>query len=302
MKQMKLLIMIPVWGRPEITSLTIRSLECSPPPFDYRAVFVVSKEDPHYETLCRLIPLHQRFETPNFPLGRKRNQGLTYALGFDWDYMVEMGSDNVWTPKLWEFLMPSFDKTRPMFGIKNLHYYNSLTDKAVFVAGYHIGWEDRVTAIGPGRCIRRDIVERSVFLWDENAQFGMDGHSANRVTKRTGVRADVIDNGKEPVLLNIFSPTCLTPWDDLDDRSEEADPAWVRTAFGIDDVQLKELRCFDKFHQAVLHRSNETHSRRRAFEQVNEVHRQQTGEYKYGSYDSYKTLVTRRYGSKNDSR
>jgi glycosyltransferase involved in cell wall biosynthesis len=299
---MKGLILIPCWGRPEVVSLCVRSLRNYPPPFGHTVLFVLSPEDPHYEILLRLVRGFNHMDTDNFPLGRKMNRGLERALQFDWDYLIGFGSDNVWTQLLWDYLDSSFKKMRPFFGVNNVYFYNPDKDEAVFCEGFHINWEDRVSAIGPGRCIRRDIVERAGFLWGEHDQFGMDGYSCNRIMKKTGARPDVIDTGKQAVICNITTPTCLTGWHEFDDRGDRVDADWVRSVFGLDRAYLLGLNTFDRFHNAVLKSSQSRKNKREAFERVNDMHRQQTGELRYSNYESYKVQVTKRHGSKNDAR
>jgi len=298
---MKILMMTPLWGRPEIVKLFVERMEATMPSYcELLPFFILSPNDPCLNGLDRLIDGYEFTVAENQPLGRKKNLGLTDALRLEWDYYMDMGSDDVWTSLLWDIYEPYFKEKYPFFGLKSLYVYNSLTDEAKWVEEYNIDKTDTLTAIGPGRCIRRDVLEQALPLWRNESHFGQDGYSSARIFWQTENRAEMIDNKRLPVVCDIKSSTCLTGWHEFDDLGEPVDVAWVKEVFHINPLAFKNLKNFDKFHDAVLKVSYETRTRKEAFEKVNDMHEAQTGEKRYMNYESYKTAVSKNF--KRDDR
>ena len=173
-------------------------------------LFLLSPEDPDVNTINKLTEKHNRFYYDNEPLGRKKNAGLTYALNYEWDYYMDMGSDDVWTDMLWKLYEPFFEDRVPYFGINNTYQYDWMNDRASFIPGWHrnIHNQDEVTALGVGRCIIRELVEKAhrakddrgnTGLWREKWGRGMDGISDYKIQKQ-GYKAEVIDVQRMPVV------------------------------------------------------------------------------------------------------
>ena len=289
-------MMVPCWHRPEMVNVFVNHMERTP--CDYAEIipyFVLSPEDADYNKLVNITAGYDRTSTVNTPLGRKKNIGLQRASALEWDYFMDMGSDDVYSPRLWDYLKPFLIGGEDYFGILNTHSYNPYLHKAVFLKGYHINLQDQVTAQGQGRCIRRDVVEKCIPLWDDTAPFGMDGYSDERITSH-GYTCKLIDNGEEPLVCQIKGDVCLTAWAQFEDVGmQECNADWVVGAFNLGRELCFELSGFDDFHSAILRTSNETKNKERAFNLINEAHRIQTGELKYSSYVSYRQAFTRIY-------
>ena len=289
-------MMTPLWGRPEVVRLFIERMEANFPPYaEFMPYFILSPDDPNLDALKHIIDGYEFTVHDNQPLGRKLNLGMTDALELDWDFYMGMGSDDVWTSLMWDLYEPLLKENCPFFGVKSLYAYNVLTDDARWVEFYNIDMTDTLTAIGPGRFMRRDIVEGCMPLWNDAASFGMDGYSSGKIWHNLQLRAKLIDNGKLPVVCDIKTATCLTGWHEFDDLSEPVDPAWVKEVFNINPLALKNLRNFDEFHDAVLKVSYRTRTKREAFDQVNDAFQGQTGEKRFISYESYKTTVSKKF-------
>jgi hypothetical protein len=293
---MKILLYVPCWHRPEIVELFVKNIERTP--CDYAEVipfFVLSEEDPDYTLLTQITQGYNRTYTTNTPLGRKKNEGLKRATALSWDYFMDMGSDDIYTVLLWRYLKDFILNNQEYFGILNTYAFNPYLNQAVYLPNYHIGFDDQVTAQGQGRCIRRDVVERCMPLWDNQAPFGMDGYSDERITT-AGYKCQLIDNGLDGVVCQIKTNICLTAWEMFEDCGFEAcDVEWVKAAFGLRSEFCFDLTNFDSFHTAVLRVSNETDSKEKAFNLMNEAHKLQTGNKRYSSYDSYKVTVSRKF-------
>jgi len=89
----KILIIIPVWKRPEITEICFSGLDRLRAHRDNIEVLAVISEN-DYESRCKKHGIAYTF-FENQPLGAKKNHGLKIALKQDWDYLMELNSDDV---------------------------------------------------------------------------------------------------------------------------------------------------------------------------------------------------------------
>src|SRR5665648_107754 len=100
----KILLYVPCWHRPEILALFIRNMKANLP--DYAELipyFVISPEDEYFSDLINLTQGYNRALIKNEPFGHKKNEGLNRALQLEWDYLMELNSDTVYTSLLWDF-------------------------------------------------------------------------------------------------------------------------------------------------------------------------------------------------------
>ena len=295
---MKILIMIPCWRRPEIVDLFVSNLERTP--CDYAEIvpfFVLSPEDPDYSKMLDITAGYHRVAVCNNPFGNKKNKGLEAAMKLEWDYLMELNSDNIFSPLFWEHIRDYLMTGTDFFGFKDVYVYEPFKDEAVYIEGYHIGHDDQVTAMGWGRCIRREVVEDCVPLWIAEDPFGMDGASDFRI-RSLGYKCTVIENGRQPVILGIAHNVCLTAWQQWQECGEEVDADWIVDVFKIARGLCFDLSKFEDFHDAVLRYSNETDTKREAFDDINEAHRERTGEKRYSSYESYQNVVSHKHKNK----
>src|SRR5688572_14122986 len=92
---MKLLVFLAVWRRPEITEICfmgIKRLQNYSLSFHVAPFAVISEES--------MIPLCERYGVEwcmheNLPLGAKKNFGLSQLRDKDFDFMMEIGSDDL---------------------------------------------------------------------------------------------------------------------------------------------------------------------------------------------------------------
>lgn len=103
-----------------------------------------------------MIPLCKKYGIDyvfykNDPLGEKKNYGLTQAVKKDWDYLIELGSDDLLRTDILELYRPHFGKL-DLFGLKYVMYLNSETGEFRELK--------TDTAYGCGRAISRKLVEQ----------------------------------------------------------------------------------------------------------------------------------------------
>ena len=102
----------------------------------------------------------------NFPIGRKHNNGLKKALDYEWDFLVNLGSDDLINPRIFDVY-----GNHPAQGLLKVHLYDTRTGEAgIFRNNY---------PLGPGRMIRRDVVEDLGVMWKIQLKASMCGPNVN---------------------------------------------------------------------------------------------------------------------------
>lgn len=146
-----LLIFLAAWKRPEITEICfmgIRRLrKNSLRPIE--AFCVISEES--MIPLCKKYGIHYTMYK-NDPLGEKKNHGLNEAMNLNWDYLIEIGSDDVLKNELIDLYEPYFNKGWDFFGVKDVLIINS--------DGGECRRLKSDTTYGLGRVIKRSVIEK----------------------------------------------------------------------------------------------------------------------------------------------
>lgn len=146
---MKLLVFLAVWKRPEITEICFvglnRLIKNSRYPIE--AFAVISEES--------MIPLCDKYNIKwtfykNEPVGEKKNHGLNEAMKLEWDYLLEIGSDDLVKDELIELYAPNFGKY-DLFGTKDAVIINSEDGMCRRLKSD--------TTYGLGRCMSRKAVD-----------------------------------------------------------------------------------------------------------------------------------------------
>jgi hypothetical protein len=129
MQSIKLLFFLAVWKRPEITEICFMGLNRlkKSGKFEVQFLAVISEES--------MIPLCEKYGVEwvmheNLPLGRKKNFGLREALKRDFDYLVELGSDDLIKDELLELYRPHFEKRVSMIGMTSFAFIDSKTGRS----------------------------------------------------------------------------------------------------------------------------------------------------------------------------
>lgn len=155
MQEPKILFFLAVWKRPEITELCFMGLKRLMKHLKARTLAVISEKS--------MIPLCKKYgidfiEHDNEPLGRKKNAGLTAAMKMDFDYLIELGSDDLILNTLFEYYFPLMRQGEDFFGSNRLLFIDAtdgqVRDYTAQEATYGYGW-------GLGRCMSRKMIEKT---------------------------------------------------------------------------------------------------------------------------------------------
>lgn len=210
MKKPIIVIVIPCWKRSNVVQLVMKQLDVfyreTIDIIELTVLYVFSQEDPE------LLKLAYSFETanhkrdyifsPNDQLGEKLNSGIDYAKKFEYDYIMNFGSDDFIHSSLIDTYMPFLRAEVSFFGINNLYFYEK-GKCPVFFSYYN-----KPHLIGAGRMIHRRVVERVKErfggLYGKNLKRGMDTFSAKRIME-CGYEQVCIDIDIFPMIVDIKS-------------------------------------------------------------------------------------------------
>lgn len=150
-----ILIFLACWKRPEITELCFKGIQrlkaYDPDRFRISALAVISERE--MIPLCVKYGINWTF-ADNLPVGRKKNRGFNIAFNFQWDYLLEIGSDDLLRNDILDLYEPMMLKGVPVFGTNRLVFYNSETGEA---RNY------KSEALAMGRCMKRTMLEDVTF-------------------------------------------------------------------------------------------------------------------------------------------
>jgi hypothetical protein len=194
----KILVFLAVWKRPEITELCFQGIKRlqSHPDFEIDALAVVS--EPEAEKLCAQYGIRS-VTTPNDFLGRKKNFGLAACRGLDFDFLMEIGSDDL----VLNSLLDDYKKFMhyDFFGVREMAFFDSET-------GYCRRWAGAST-YGAGRMISRSALEKMNFkLWGNDQRRGLDGFSIVQL-HRKGVKYWQVPISDKPKVMDVKSAVNL---------------------------------------------------------------------------------------------
>lgn len=171
----KICVIIPIWGRQNIVDICLQRWVEIKKKYDVEVICLVSE---NWAKLMAFKHGLKFFEVSNNDLGNKMNKGVEYALKFKWDYLMNMGSDDLVSDELFELYRSYIDNKRPMFGLKKIVFFDTETKKAKAV--------DYGCMIGAGRMIRRDVLEsrtlkgKEVDMYDKGISKCLDNNSRKR--------------------------------------------------------------------------------------------------------------------------
>jgi hypothetical protein len=236
---MKLLVFLAVWKRPEITEVCfmgIKRLQNYSPTFHVEPFAVISEES--------MIPLCERYGVEwcmheNLPLGAKKNFGLSQLRDKDFDFMMEIGSDDLILGELlnqYEKFFVKYD----FFGITDAAYINAETLECARLQS------DAV--YGAGRVISKKALEKMDYsLWG-NRNRGMDKSSLTSLYN-SGFKYWQIPSIDYPLVIDIKSPVNIWPFRIYRQKGVQYD---INEIFSrISEQEVNAIKCLPQVYQSA---------------------------------------------------
>lgn len=197
----RILAIIPVWRRPEITRACLHSLALVQRKHEREitGVIGISPGDPYLDhyTLGNGVVM-----VPNRPLGRKHNLMVLAAEPFEWDYLWVLGSDTLVSPRILELYRPHLEEGVDRVGLRDIYFWDE--KRLLYFPGYGGARND---SMGAGRMIARRVVEACDWaLWDDEQERALDRISTIRMDARGTHERCIYQENSEHYLLEVREP------------------------------------------------------------------------------------------------
>jgi hypothetical protein len=190
-------VLMPIWKRPDVLLVVLDEFNFPPDELQCRFTFVVSPDDPYKAELTKLCADFLEFNTAdgvvievdNLPLANKMNLAIEHSYHFNWDYLMNIGSDDILSDRYWDAYLPAINDLEPIIMMNQLIISDCYEDK-------HI--KQRWNVVGGGRLIRRDILQETSnelgFIYTPGMNSGLDTCSLHNMQRVKEVIPTVIDD------------------------------------------------------------------------------------------------------------
>lgn len=160
----------------------------------------------------------------NEPLGRKMNFGLKFLKDKRFQYMMQLGSDDIITDDIFNLYKGCFDEGMMYFGIKDYYMVDMDGERCKY-------WENDVNhPIGAGRVMHKSVLQAMGYeLYPEYAMRGLDTHSDINLKKK-GFTCKIIPTEKYPYVIDIKSDENIHSYDSI--TGEEVDYNYIMSYAG----------------------------------------------------------------------
>ena len=215
MQRYKLLIFLAVWKRPEITEICFMGISRLKRLFPMQAFAVISEKS--MKPLCKKYGIDYCIHD-NLPLGRKKNFGLQVALKKDWDFMIEIGSDDLLKNQIFDLYDYRGDRVSALQDFAVINSENSDCRSYHFKEG----------RFGVGRMIPRQAIEAmatddGMNLWLDGQNNNMDNRSCLALAKEGFMEKRF--ESDTPLAIGIKGPDNIWPFDYTRGREFDIDKA-----------------------------------------------------------------------------
>jgi len=206
-KNIKLLVYVALWKRHELSKRVLNVLKSwKIEGFDID-LFCVISEDGSKKT-CEDLGIEYCW-TENKPVGKKMNFGLFSLKDKDFDYLMQLGSDDFVHKDIFKLYADSFKNNDPYFGVKEYYAVDEKNKRAQY-------WKYDVNhPTNHARFIRKDVLEKMAFnIWPDHLNSGLDTNSDVNLIKG-GYRCKIYDTKKFPYIVDVKTETNIWTYDEL---------------------------------------------------------------------------------------
>lgn len=195
---MKLLIYLAAWKRPEITEICFMGINRLRESgiHEIEAFAVISEEE--MKPLCDKYNVKYCFYK-NLPLGEKKNYGLREAMAIDFDYMVQIGSDDLLKDEFLTF----YPWDKPVMGLNDFIIINSETGACRRLSS-------NISSFGTGLSVHKEVIKKCGDLWHPDKNRGLDRSLCYTLAKN-GYMERRYSRG-EPLSIDIKSEVSLSKY------------------------------------------------------------------------------------------
>jgi hypothetical protein len=171
----------------------------------------------------------------NYPLGKKKNYGLKAASEYQFDYLLEIGSDDIITNELLDQYLNYFGYNE-FFGISDIAYIESESGECRRLISHS-------TTYGAGRCISREILEKAKWkLWKDDLNRGLDNDSTRKINN-LGYKFTKVEPLDQPCLIDVKSQENIWKFNYF--LGQSYDPSKL-----LSSLSISELNCLNSLQNA----------------------------------------------------
>ena len=215
--------MIPVWNRPDVFKLCISQLEkvCGVVKYDITCLFILSIEDSCFQELFQIYEnaniSKKIIYASNGNLGEKHNHGIREFLRNEYDYLMNLGSDDLVHENLFDLYADYIDKEVKFFGINSVIFYEK--DKLPIFFRY----KSTTSVIGAGRMIHKSILKHVMShygcVYPPTAQRGLDGLSGGNI-RNLGYVCKIVPTNLFPYIVDVKSDVNINSYERIKMRNK----------------------------------------------------------------------------------
>lgn len=220
----KLLFFLAVWKRPEITEICFMGLNRlkNTGLFPMEFFAVLSEES--------MIPLCEKYGVDwcmheNYPLGAKKNYGLSQAMKKDFDYMVEIGSDDL----LKNEFLNLYPWDRDLMALGDFLMLNTEDGECRRLS-------KREGHYGVGRAISKSALEKVAPIWPDKYSNGLDNRSTFHIARKGILEKRYF--AEEPVAIDLKSAVNIWPF-----QSRGIEYPLDKALSGLSEEEITAVKC-----------------------------------------------------------
>jgi len=176
---MKLAITTMMWQRPEVFHIwaeNILYLIITNPKYEY-VVTVAGSEGEKSKKMVEDYGF-KYLEFPNVPLGAKANARLQFTRQFNPDYVLFVGSDDIFTLPTFKYLLKCMEEDFDEIASLDLYYY--WRGCIIYSHGYQ--GKRKGEPVAPGRILKASVLNEFDWkMWEPREQDYLDGHIRDRL-------------------------------------------------------------------------------------------------------------------------
>lgn len=207
---MKIIVYAALWQRHKIFECFKQGIKRLQQIEDFQVVVVGSENEVSAELCTEYIYV----ESPNKPLGQKRNNGLQVIKEMEFDYLFFLSGDHIIDNSLFEKNMRYMYQGVDHIAIRDGYFYDTERKKL-----WYSQYTDARTQ-GMGRCLSRKVIEKLDFeLWHSGQTIRMDKSMEYRIStvEHTSV---VYSLAEDNFCMDIKNGEVLNPIGALPNREE----------------------------------------------------------------------------------
>lgn len=213
---MKILVVSAIWQRPQVENIFFLQLKKLQQQFaGVCAINVLIVGSEGTESRSRVVQHgFEYLEHPNQPLSNKWNAAVHFASMLEWDYMLLLGSDDLFAASAMEKYLEFARAGVDFVGLNDIYLFSMDTKQTKWWGGYQN--DRRGEPAGAGRLLRRQLLHRMAFQpFAPGKKRGLDRSMTAKLRQLPHERVVVKGRGNGCILVDIKSGLNMVDWEKI---------------------------------------------------------------------------------------